>query len=736
MENLPTSDSNFISTKKIWAVFSRRWLPGLAVFVPIILLTSIAASIRQPLFEAQGKLLFQKNNTLSSLTGVGTDIGRLEALTRNTESSPLNTEAEVIRSVSIVNKTISRLNLTDDKGEPLTFDKFISRLTVKNVPGSDVLQIAYQDHNPETAAAVVNMLMNVYLEHYESLYKAEVSAARRFLEKQLPIAERIVRQAEANLAAFRENNNVVSLQDEKSESVKEITQIQSKTADIKNQIANVTSQAQEIRKQLQMNSKEAVTQSSLSQSAGVQDTIQQIQQTEVQLVEKRAVFNDNHPQVVQLQNKLAALKQLLQGRAQQVAGGSPITTNSNLQIGQTKQQLTSRLVELESTRQGLVSELASASNYENNYKQRLTKIPRLEQQERQLEGKVRASQSTYSLLLQKLQESRIAENQTVGNASKISEAIIPRSPVSSALVYYLSGGLIGSLLALATMYILDVRDKTIKTFDEAKDLLGLTILGVIPTFNKSKKSIRGEESLELPASRLVVRDMPRSPISEAFRMLRANLKFMSADKELKVIVITSSVPGEGKSTIAANLALAMAQMERQVLLVDADLHQPVQHQIWELTNSQGLSNLIVGQSEINHAVKKVMANLDVLTAGVVPPSPASLLDSKRMASLIQNFGSSYDFVIIDAPSLNVAADAATLGQMADGVLLVVRPGVVDSVNAALAAEILEKSGQNVLGQVINAVIPQNESHSYYYFTKESDFQEHTVSSPKSEANRF
>ncbi len=125
-----------------------------------------------------------------------------------------------------------------------------------------------------------------------------------------------------------------------------------------------------------------------------------------------------------------------------------------------------------------------------------------------------------------------------------------------------------------------------------------------------------------------------------------------------------------------------------------------------------------GQVEVMAAIKKGMDNLDVLTCGAVPPSPASLLDSKRMASLIESFRSYYDYVIIDAPSLNLAADAATLGQMADGVLLVVRPGVVDSVNAAFACEMLEKSGQKVLGQVVNGVVPKNERHINYYFREE------------------
>ena len=456
---------------------------------------------------------------------------------------------------------------------------------------------------------------------------------------------------------------------------------------------------------------------SLNQAAGVQDVLKEVQQVESQLASRRTVLTNTHPEIVALESKYSALKRLLQDRIRQTVGNNG-QLNGRLQEGELKQQLAGELVNLESTSLGLTNQLAVLSELQTSYKKRLESLPKLEQQQRELERKVEAAQSTYSLLLKKLQETRIAENQNIGNASEVSKALVPKEPVSSPLINYLSASLLGMLVSLATMYILESQDKSIKTIEEAKELTGLTLLGVIPDFSKPKKSIFDKHETEVAYPTLMVRDAPRSPISEAFRMLRANLKFMSADKELKVIVVTSSVPQEGKSTVAANLATSMAQMERRVLLIDGDLHRPSQHHIWELPNAQGLSNVIVGQVEVMAAIKKGMDNLDVLTCGAVPPSPASLLDSKRMASLIESFRSYYDYVIIDAPSLNLAADAATLGQMADGVLLVLRPGVVDSVNAAFACEMLEKSGQNVLGQVVNGVVPNNERHINYYFKEE------------------
>jgi capsular exopolysaccharide synthesis family protein len=210
-------------------------------------------------------------------------------------------------------------------------------------------------------------------------------------------------------------------------------------------------------------------------------------------------------------------------------------------------------------------------------------------------------------------------------------------------------------------------------------------------------------------------------------MLQANLKFLSSDKQLKAIVVTSSVPKEGKSEVSANLAAVMAQVGRRVLLVDADMRHPSQHHLWELTNSVGLSNVIVGEAEFKTAVCEVMPRLDVLTAGVIPPNPVALLDSKRMASLIETFLKSYDCVLIDTPPLAGIADAPILGKMVDGILLVVRPGVVDSASAKAAKDFITRSGQNVLGLVANGVIIKNEPDSYFYYTKEQDNEQGTAS---------
>jgi capsular exopolysaccharide synthesis family protein len=390
--------------------------------------------------------------------------------------------------------------------------------------------------------------------------------------------------------------------------------------------------------------------------------------------------------------------------------------------------LTADFVQSEVQRSGLANQLDDLYKTRAAFKNRSNILPKLEQTQRELERRVQASQSTYETLLNKLQEARVAENQDVGNARIISRAQVPDKKAGPSKKKYLAtGGLGGILLGIATAFLLDLIDKSVKNVKEAKELFGYTLLGVIPALGKSGKPSVHSGKLEQSVPRIFSRDLPHSPINEAYQMLQANLKFLSSDKELRAIVVTSSVPKEGKSEVSANLAVTMAQVGRRVLLVDADMRHPSQHHIWGLTNLIGLSNILVGEAEFKVAVREVMSRLDVLPSGVIPPNSVGLLDSKRMASLIETFSKNYDFVIFDTPPLAGLADAPILGKMADGILLVVRPKVVDSASANAAKEFLVRSGQNVLGLVANGVIIKNEPDSYFYYTKEDYTKQGSIS---------
>jgi capsular exopolysaccharide synthesis family protein len=279
------------------------------------------------------------------------------------------------------------------------------------------------------------------------------------------------------------------------------------------------------------------------------------------------------------------------------------------------------------------------------------------------------------------------------------------------------GAVLGFLLGIIGAFGLDIIDRSLKTVKEARELFQYTLLGIIPSISQKGKNNSSQESSEYSLPGLAV-DANQFPLADAYQMLQANLKFLSSDKPIQAIVVTSSVPKEGKSGVAANLALAMTQVGRKVLLVDADMRNPVQHHLWNLTNTVGLSNMIVDQSSLESGIQEIMPNLFVLPSGVLPPNPVALLDSKRMAALVEGFTKDYDFVIFDTPALAGTVDAAVLSNIVDGTLLVVRPGVIEYSSANAAKEFLSQLGQNVLGMVINGVNVKQEPDSYFYYTRD------------------
>ncbi len=698
-----------------WQMIKRRWLPGSIVFLTVLTLGIVATTLKKNVYEAEARLKFKGNTVSSSLTEVNKALEGFSPIAE--KGNPISTEAEVLRSIPLVKKTINdpKLQLKDLDGKKLTVEDFLANLKVSSITATDILKISYTSHNREQAALVVNTLVKNYLDNNLVVNKAEAVSAREFLEEQLPRAEDSLRKTEAKIRQLKESNEFVDPNENTSSLIQGMPQLQADIAQARGEMANAESQAEYIRTKLGLTAEQAVVLTTISQSPAIRETISKLQNAESDLAIARSRFTANSPNVIELQQQVDSFSKLLDRQTASVGVEKAREIVQKHKTAVIQKELTTELIQLEALKSGLQKQIDSLSKFEGDRRARIQKVPELEQKLSQLERQRTSFQSTYDALWQQLQTIKIAEVQDPGNVRVISNADVPNKPVSSRSVGFLAAGSLALLSAAGVVYLLEISDRSIKTIDEAKQLYGYTSLGAIPGTDRIKLLALPElEDRDPSIPKLIVRDYPSLAFSESYRMLQSNIKFLKTDRKVKTMVITSSGVQEGKSTVAANLAAAMAQVGNRVLLVDANLHDPIQDRIWNTYNDNGLSNAIADRLDPRMAINEVMPNLDLLTSGNLNPSPATLLDSQRMRMLVDYWSESYDFVIFDTPSLDSTADAPIMGRMADGILLVVRLGLVKRSQVKFTKEILEQSGLNMLGIVFNGVEPQFDSRSYYY----------------------
>ncbi len=329
-------------------------------------------------------------------------------------------------------------------------------------------------------------------------------------------------------------------------------------------------------------------------------------------------------------------------------------------------------------------------------------------QRTRLETSLAQYRSTYSSLVASFQQGKLAEAQAINNIVVAEPAKVPRLPIRpNTRTNALLAAVVGALLAMGAAFMVEYLDDTLKTPDDVERVSGLSTLGAIARL----KDTGGTRQL-------VAWLQSRAPESEAYRTLRTNIQFSSVDKPVRTLLVTSSGPGEGKSTTAANLAVVMAQTGQRVVLVDTDLRRPVLHKVFGVPNNTGLTAAMLAGDDL--AMQTLLQptgveNLSVLTSGPVPPNPSELLGSHRMASLIGNLAAAADLVVFDSPPVLAVTDAAVLGRQLDGVLLVVDAGKTREQALANATTELQQTGANVLGIALNRIDSRRGGYYYYYY---------------------
>ena len=319
-----------------------------------------------------------------------------------------------------------------------------------------------------------------------------------------------------------------------------------------------------------------------------------------------------------------------------------------------------------------------------------------------LQQKLRTDQANYAQLMALLGQG------AVNDLTVVQPAKVPSVPLGAGKSRtLLMAAAVGLVLAVATAFLLEYLDDTVKTPEDIEKTMRLTILGTI-------SRIPGDK----PEEKLIAVKHPKSPISEAYRVLRTNLQFSSLDHPLQALVITSPNPTEGKSTTVANLGVVMAQAGKRVIVVDSDLRRPAQHRIFGLENLGGLTEALLEPEPAvdSHLQETGVENLRLLNTGALPPNPSELLGSQRMAMLVERLREEADVILFDSPPALAVTDASVLATQADGVLVVVDAGRTRRSAARQAAERLRQVGAHVVGAALNRQKAARGGYYYYYYS--------------------
>jgi non-specific protein-tyrosine kinase len=323
-----------------------------------------------------------------------------------------------------------------------------------------------------------------------------------------------------------------------------------------------------------------------------------------------------------------------------------------------------------------------------------------------LRASLQQHQSNTESLLRSLEEVRLAETQTGDYLSIAEHAVAPVEPIRPRIMLnVLMSAILGALVALGLAFMVEFFDNSVRTREDIEQMAGIPVLAAIAR-------IRG---IGL-GSKLIAARASGSPTAEAYRMLRTNIEFAEVDGAIRTLLITSSAPGEGKSTTTANLAVTLAQTGRRVVLVDLDLREPALHQIFKVQNQRGITTALLHPNESigDYLLPTGVENLSLIPSGPLPSNPAELLGSQRMTELIERLKEHADLIVFDSSPMLFLADATLLARRCDAALLVARAGSSRAASLVRAREQLTHAGVRLLGVVLNRVSATVGSDRYYY----------------------
>jgi len=716
---LPSQESAL--GESIRVLIKRKWVVVVCLFA-IFSVVAIASLKMTPIYEAGGTIEINKPD--ASLNFQNSATFNLDSY----DPTELETELRILQSDLLALQVIRELNLDhrpeysgqlsppaafqDLAPDPLQSDPsrassmlggFKANLRVSLSPNTRIIEVHYRSPDPQTAANVVNTLMQTYVENnFKARFESTMQASD-WLSKQLVDLQMKVETSQEKLVRYQKQHEILGT-DEKQNI------ITAKLDELNKQLTLVESDRMDkeaLYRLVESGDPDAIASNAgavADGGTGPQSASQLLESLrgrqadlKIQAADLSTQFGPSYPKLNQLNNQLKEVDAQIQAEMKKIAG-------------KLHGQYTAALQRENMLRDALEKQKQEANKLNENAIE-YTLLKRDVDTNRQL----------YEGLLQKLKEAGVSAGLKSNNFRIVDSARPPRAPIEPNVPRNL---LFALLLGLASgvgmAFLLEGLDNTVRTTEQAQMISGLASMGMIPLGSKTAREQAPHKRLVIASSKeaveLVTQVRPQSQMAESYRALRTSLLLSNLGAPPKVIMITSALPQEGKTTTSINSAVVLAQKGVRVLLIDADLRRPSIHKTLGMGPHSGLSNVLTGSATLEQAITRtpVLPNLFVLPAGTPPPNPAELLASTNMRDVLTQLREQFDHIVIDTPPSLSVTDAVVLSPRADAVVLVIRSGHTTKQALRRSRDVLIQVNAKVVGVLLNAVDLSSPDYYYYY----------------------
>jgi succinoglycan biosynthesis transport protein ExoP len=700
-------------------LLKRKWVV-IGCFATIFSVVAIASLKTTPVYEASGTIAVNKPDT--TLNFQNSTTFSLDYF----DPTELDTEVKILQSDLLAIQVIRELNLdrrselanqappspsSDLAPDPLQSDPalassmiggFKGNLRVNLSPNTRIIEVHYRSADPQMAANVVNTLMQTYVENnfkarFESTMQASDWLSKQLVDLQMKVEtsqEKLVRyQKEHEILGADEKQNITM--EKLDELNKELTAAESERMDKEAAYRLVES-----------GDPEAIASSfaAAEDSGAGQNTNSLLPalrakeaDLKIQAAELNTQFGPSYPKLSVLNNQLKEVDSQIQNEMKKVVSKVRGQYSASLQ------------------REGMLHEALEKQKQEAN------KLNESAISYTLLKRDVYTNRQLYEGLLQKLKEAGVSAGLKSNNFRIVDGARPPTAPIEPNIPRnLLFAAVLGLASGIGLAFVLEGLDNTVRTTEQAQMISGVPSLGMIPLGSRSAREGPNPKRLVIASSKeaveLVTQVRPQSQMAESYRALRTSLLLSSIGAPPKVIMVTSALPQEGKTTTSINTAVVLAQKGVRVLLIDADLRRPSIHKTLSMGPHSGLSNVLTGSTTLEQAItpSTILPNLFVLPSGTPPPNPAELLASANMRDVLNQLSEQYDHIVIDTPPSLSVTDAVVLSPRADAVVLVIRSGQTTKQALRRSRDVLMQVNAKVVGVLLNAVDLSSPDYYYYY----------------------